>query len=38
MTQITSILPLELDGIGFGVRGRTLLDGIGLRLDSGADN
>ena len=36
MSEIDSILPLELDGIGFGVHGRTLLSGIGLRLESGS--
>lgn len=34
--EIDSILPLELDGIGFGVGGRLLLDGVGLRLESGS--
>ncbi len=36
MSEIDSILPLELDGIGFGVQGRALLGGIGLRLEAGS--
>ena len=34
--EIDTILPLELDGIGYEIGGKTLLDGIGLRLDSGS--
>lgn len=34
--DIDTILPLELDAIGYVVDGRVLLDGIGFRLESGA--
>ena len=36
MGKTDSILPLELDGIGFDAQGRKLLGGIALRLESGA--
>ncbi|CAA7616307.1 ATP-binding cassette domain-containing protein [Magnetospirillum sp. SS-4] len=34
--EMDSILPLELDGVGFAVGGRTLLSGVSLRLEAGS--
>lgn len=36
MAAPDSILPLELDGLGYGVEGRWLLRGVSLRLEAGS--
>jgi tungstate transport system ATP-binding protein len=34
--EIDSILPLDLDGLGFSAGGKVLLEGVGLRLEAGS--
>jgi tungstate transport system ATP-binding protein len=34
--DLDTILPLELDGIGYAVNGRPLLEGVSVRLDAGS--
>ncbi|MGE5503582.1 MAG: ATP-binding cassette domain-containing protein [Actinomycetota bacterium] len=35
MSEIETILPLEIDGLGFSVGGKVLLDGVSARLEAG---